>query len=69
MVLPVRPVEEVLSMDVLPLWIWQRMPPFLAMGTAFGVLAWEKWLQMAVPLPRGVLGEWNRSGVMRVNAS
>ena len=32
------------------LWIWQRMLTFLAMGTTW-VLAWEKQLQMAVPLP------------------
>ena len=42
-------LEEVSSMDMFPVDL-VRNAAFLAMGTAW-VLAWEKQLQMAAPLP------------------
>ena len=56
-------LEEVSSMDVLPMDLVKDVT-FLAVGTAW-VLAWEKQLQMAVPLPR-VSWQMEQIEVMKV---
>ena len=63
MVLPVRPWRKFHLWTCFPIDL-AKDAAFLAMGTTW-VLAWKKWLQMAVPLP-GVSWQTEQIEVMKV---